>query len=345
VSAVYTGGVPVAEVVRSGFVESRHHGSVVVLDPHGRVVVAQGDVRGPIFPRSSNKPMQAVGMLRAGLDLPDPADLALVTASHSGEPRHVERVRSLLRRGGLSEADLRCPPDLPLSEAARHLVLRRGGDPARVLMNCSGKHTGMLLTCVANGWSTEDYLRPDHPVQAACLRTIAELAGEPVSAVGVDGCGAPLAAISLTGLARAYLRCVQAAPGEPGRRVADAMRSEPELVSGTGREDALMMRAIDGLLTKTGAEGVFAVAAPTLGAIALKVDDGAMRAARPVLAASLRRLGVPFVAGDEADNMLTGFAKTPVLGGGSPVGSVSATASLLDALATDNSERAHASYS
>jgi L-asparaginase II len=345
VSAVYAGGVPVAEVVRSGFVESRHRGSVVVLDPAGRVVVAQGDAHGLIFPRSSNKPMQAVAMLRAGLDLPDPADLALITASHSGEPRHVERVRSLLRRGGLSESDLRCPPDLPLSEAARHLVLRRGGRAARVLMNCSGKHTGMLLTCVANGWSTEDYLRPDHPVQAACARAIAELAGEPVATVGVDGCGAPVAAISLTGLARAYLRCVQAKPGEPARRVADAMRGEPELVSGTGREDALMMRAVAGLLTKTGAEGVFAVAAPTLGAIALKVDDGAMRAARPVLAATLRRIGVLAPTGSEADEVLTGFAQTPVLGGGSPVGSVRATASFLDALAVDRSEPAHASSS
>ena len=160
------------------------------------------------------------------------------------------------------------------------------------------------MTCVANGWSTEDYLRPDHPVQRACAAAIADLAGEPVAAVGVDGCGAPVAAISLTGLARAFLRCVQAGPGDPARRVADAMRDDPELVSGTGREDALLMRAIPGLLTKTGAEGVFAVAAPGLGAIALKIDDGAMRAARPILAAALSRLGVAAPTGGEAEAVL-----------------------------------------
>ena len=340
-NAPYQGGAPVAEVVRSGFVESRHRGSVVVLDASGQTRVAIGDVAGPVFPRSSNKPMQAVAMLRAGLSLPDPADLALVTASHSGELRHVERVKALLRRGGLTESDLRCPPDMPLSEVARNVRLRRGGEPARVLMNCSGKHAGMLLTCVANGWSTEDYLSPDHPLQKACVAAIADLAAEPVAELGVDGCGAPVAAISLTGLARAYLRCVSADQEDPARQVADAMRAEPELVSGTGREDALMMRACPELMTKTGAEGVFAVAAPGRGAIALKIDDGAMRAARPVLAAGLRLLGFSDESEGEAGQVLAAFAQTPVLGGGSPVGSVRATASLLDAL----SERAHASAS
>jgi L-asparaginase II len=341
VTATYAGGAPLAEVVRSGFVESRHRGSVVVLDAAGHTVVAIGDVVAPVFPRSSNKPMQATAMLRAGLSLPDPADLALVAASHSGELRHVERVRSLLRRAGLTEADLRCPPDLPLSEVARGVILRRGGTPARVMMNCSGKHAGMLLTCVANGWSTEDYLSPDHPMQKACVAAIADLAGEPVTALGVDGCGAVVAAISLTGLARAFLSCVSADRSQPNRQVADAMRAEPELVSGIGREDALLMRAFPGLLTKTGAEGMFAVAAPGRGALALKIDDGAMRAARPVLAAGLRMLGFSDESAGEAGQVLTAFAQTPVLGGGSPVGWVRATASLLDAL----SERAHASAS
>jgi L-asparaginase II len=334
----------VAEVVRSGFVESRHRGSVVVLDAAGRVRVAVGDVLAPVFPRSANKPMQAVAMLRAGLSLPDPADLAVVAASHSGEPRHVERVRSLLNRGGLTEADLGCPPDLPLSEAARADVLRGGGGPARVRMNCSGKHAGMLLTCVTNGWSTKDYLRWDHPVQEACCGGVADLAGEPVAALGVDGCGAAVAAISLTGLARAFLRCVHADVGDPARHVADAMRAEPELVSGTGREDALMMRAFPRLLTKGGAEGMFAVAAPGGGAMALKIDDGAIRAARPVLAAGLRLLGLPETT-REAELVLTAFAQTPVLGAGSPVGSVRATASLLDALGDRRGEAGHASNS
>jgi len=184
-----------------------------------------GIVDEPMFPRSSNKPMQAVAMLRSGLSLPDPADLALVAASHDAEPFHVERVRSLLHGHGLSEADLRCPADLPLSDTARVAVLRDGGGPSPVLMNCSGKHTGMLLTCLAAGWSTSDYTDPGHPLQKACRHAVEDLSGEWVDAVGVDGCGAPVMAISLSGLARAFLAVVSAEPGTARRSVADAMRT------------------------------------------------------------------------------------------------------------------------
>ncbi len=314
----YAGGVPVADVVRSGFVEGRHHGSVAVLDAGGALLAALGDPHGAMFPRSANKPMQAVGMVRAGLRLADPADLALVAASHSGEPFHIERVRAMLRRADLTEADLRCPPELPIGESAREAVLRAGGGPAPVLMNCSGKHTGMLLTCRAAGWSIEDYVALDHPLQKACRAAIEDLSAESTAAVGVDGCGAPVFAISLTGLARAFLRIVSAEPGTPERAVADAMRAHPELVSGTGADDARLMRAVPGLLSKGGAEGVVAVALPGIGAVALKIDDGAMRARLPVLVAALRRLGVD---GPEVD----GLAEFPLLGGGVRVGSVRAT--------------------
>jgi L-asparaginase II len=150
---VYAGGVPVAEVIRSGFVEGRHHGSVVVLDGTGAVVDAAGDVTAPVFPRSSNKPLQAVGMLRIGLRLADAADLAVVCASHWGEEHHLARVRAMLRSAGLEESALRCPPALPLDDAARAAVLAAGGGPSRIQMNCSGKHAGMLLTCLAAGRS------------------------------------------------------------------------------------------------------------------------------------------------------------------------------------------------
>src|SRR5262245_54240769 len=142
---VYVGGEPLAEVVRSGFVESRHTGSVVVLGADGEVVAWAGDVVGAVFPRSSNKPLQAVAMLRAGLALP-PDQLALVCASHRGEPAHVSLVRRMLRDGGLDESALACPPDYPLGETARDEVVRAGGERSRVLMNCSGKHAGMLRT-------------------------------------------------------------------------------------------------------------------------------------------------------------------------------------------------------
>jgi L-asparaginase II len=312
---LYQGGVPLAEVVRSGFVEGRHHGSVAVLDAGGSLVAGAGDAYGPIFPRSSNKPMQAVAMLRSGLRLADPADLALVAASHDAEPSHVDRVRAMLASGGLSEADLRCPPDLPLSPSAREAVLRDGGGPSPVLMNCSGKHAGMLLTCLAAGWSIEDYLDPGHPLQKACLSTVEELAEEQVAAIGVDGCGAPVMAISLAGLARAFLALVSANPGTPPRTVADAMRAHPDLVSGPARDDARIMWGVSGLLSKVGAEGVLAVAVPDIGAVAVKIDDGAERARMPAMVPALRLLGVDAP-------VLSELVETPVLGGGRPVGSV-----------------------
>ena len=312
---MYLGGPVIAEAVRSGFVESQHHGSVAVLDASGALVASAGDVHGAIFPRSANKPMQATGMLRAGLRPADAADLALISASHFGEPFHVDRVRAMLGRAGLSEDDLRCPPDLPLSEPARAAVLRAGGGPARVQMNCSGKHAGMLLTCVVAGWPIEGYRSLDHPLQKALRSAVEDLSGTSVEAVGVDGCGAPVFALSLVGLARAFLRLVSASPGSLEREVADAMRAHPELVSGTLADDARLMHGVPGLLSKGGAEGVVAVALPGAGAVALKVDDGASRARMPVLAAALRRLGVDAPVLAELDVY-------PLLGDGEPVGAV-----------------------
>ena len=311
----YAGGVVLAEVVRSGFAESWHRGSVAVVDASGALTASVGDPHGAIFPRSSNKPLQAVAMLRSGLALTNPADLALVAASHAGEPYHVARVRAMLASGGLTEADLGCPADLPLDETSRDDLLRHGGDRGPVFMNCSGKHTGMLLTCRAADWSLSDYLSADHPLQRACRAAIEDLAGEPVAAVGVDGCGAPVMAISLVGLARAFARVVAAPAGSPERLVGDAMRAHPDLVSGTGREDLVLMRGIPGLLSKSGAEGVFAAAIPGVGAVALKIDDGHQRARMPVLVAALRDLGLAAPVLDE-------LASPKVLGGGKSVGSV-----------------------
>ncbi|RKN17195.1 asparaginase [Micromonospora musae] len=311
----YEGGAPLAEVVRSEFVEGVHRGSVVVLDVSGATVAGAGDVTSPIFPRSSSKPMQAIGMLRAGLSLGDPADLALVSASHAGEDFHLERVAGLLARAGLDESALHCPPDLPAGEEARQVVLRSGGGPTRIQMNCSGKHSGMLLTCRAAGWPLDGYWRPEHPLQQRLRESIEEFTGEEVAAVGVDGCGAPVLAVSLTGLAGAFLRLVSAEAGSLPRTVADAMRAYPELVGGTQADDTRLMRGIPGLLAKVGAEGVIAAALPGVGAVALKIDDGAARARMPVLVSALRRLGV------EAP-VLTEYAEVPLFGGGVPVGAV-----------------------
>ncbi len=190
--------VVIAEIVRSGFVEGHHYGSWVVLDRDGSVLAAAGDVESPMLPRSCNKPLQALGMLEAGLSL-DGELLALACASHSGEDFHVEGVRRILAGAGLTEDALQTPADWPLDDETRETLIRRGESKASILMNCSGKHAAMLATCVANGWPTSSYLAADHPLQRAIAETFARSTGEPVEHVAVDGCGAPLLSTSLTG--------------------------------------------------------------------------------------------------------------------------------------------------
>jgi L-asparaginase II len=302
------------EVVRSGFVESVHAGSAVVLAPSGQVLAAAGDPDAPMLPRSANKPLQLVGMLRAGLVLPAP-DLAVCASSHSGEPTHVRRVLDLLAGAGIPPTALVCPPALPLDEAAAAAIVRAGGRPERVTMNCSGKHTAMLLTCAANGWPVAGYAEPDHPVQVAIRAAVEDLAGQPVTAVAVDGCGAPLFGLSLAGLARAFARLVAASPATPERTVADAMRAHPDLVGGTGRDVTVLMAGAPGVLAKDGAEGVFAAATADGAGVAVKIADGTGRARTPLLVGALRRAGVHAAVLDE-------LAEAPVLGGGHPVGSI-----------------------
>ena len=301
-------------VYRSGFHEGSHYGSVVVTGPTGMVVHQRGDVQSPVFPRSSNKPFQAVAMLAVGARLHG-ADLALAAASHSGEPMHVERVEAMLARVGLSEDDLLCPPALPMNDAARNAALAAGERPRRRYMNCSGKHAGMLAACVAQGWPIEDYVNPDHPLQRSVADTVVRLSDEAPSAVGIDGCGAPLFAIPLEALARAFGRVAAAPPGTPERRVADAMRAHPEMVGGTGRDDTLLMQAHPELLVKGGAEGVHCAALPDGRCVAVKITDGGDRARMPVLVEGLRHLGL-------ASGLLDELAVGSVLGGGRAVGTV-----------------------
>lgn len=321
-SASYRGGEPVAQVVRSGFAESLHRGSVAVTDPAGSLAAAIGDAASPVFPRSSNKPMQALAMLRAGWEPRSEADLAIASASHRGEPFHIERVRSVLAGAGLTEDHLQCPPDLPGNLDARNAVVAlEGPEPKRVYMNCSGKHAGMLAACAAAGWDTATYRDPEHPLQRLIVETVEDLTGETVDHIGVDGCGAPVLAVSLHGIARAFARFVEAPEGTSERRVADAMRAHPHLIDGTRGADQRSMAAVPGLLAKGGAEGFHVVAAPGVGAVAVKIDDGGGRASMPVALRALTTiagLDVPQAAKPEID-ALTG---PEILGGGRPVGRV-----------------------
>jgi L-asparaginase II len=316
-----TAPVELVHVRRSGLHEGTHYGSVVITAADGSVEFARGDVTTPMFPRSSNKPFQAVAMLAGGADLHD-ADLALAAASHSGEPMHVDRVFAMLDRAGLTEDDLGCPPALPLNEAAREAAVLAGTRARRVFMNCSGKHAGMLLACRAAGWSTTDYLDPAHPLQRQVVENVARLCREEPAAVGIDGCGAPLFAVSLTALARGFGAAAVAAADSAERRVTDAMRAFPEMVGGTGRDDTRLMRALPGLLAKGGAEGVHCAALPDGRCVALKITDGGDRARMPVLVEALRAMGVT-PGTPQAAALLDEFAVGQVMGGGEPVGTVS----------------------
>ena len=306
--------VELVRVIRSGFHEGSHYGAVVVIDVDGSVLHAVGAVGRPVLPRSSSKPFQAVAMLAAGAQLTG-ADLALSAASHSGEPIHTSRVADMLARSWLTEDDLGCPPALPMYEPARNEVLAAGGKPRRIYMNCSGKHAGMLMSCVAQGWDTAGYLDPAHPLQVSVAEHITRLADEAPSWIGVDGCGAPLFALTLTALARAFGRVNAAAADSPERVVAEAMRSYPEMVGGTGREDTRLMQAHPGLLVKGGAEGVHCAALADGRTVAVKITDGGDRARMPVLVAGLRQLGL---RSELLDELGTGV----VSGGGRQVGTV-----------------------
>ena len=320
--------VPVAEIVRSGFVEGHHYGSVVALDADGSVAWSVGDVESPILPRSCNKPVQALGMVRAGLDLP-PDLLALACASHSGEPFHIEGVRRILASVGLSEADLQTPADYPLDDAAREQVIRDGGSKAPVLMNCSGKHAAMLATCMANGWPIATYRDADHPLQQALATTFAELTGEAIAVTAVDGCGAPLFSASLVGLARAFgsLALGVDGAGSPDptcARISEAIRRHPAYVSGTTRDERALLTAIPGAIGKAGAECCYVVALADGRSFALKADDGAARVRPVLMAEALRRAtGLLDDPGVDADAALrTGVLE--LLGGGVPVGEIRA---------------------
>jgi L-asparaginase II len=304
-----------AVVERSGFVESRHFGTLVALSADGSVAVALGDPEAAILPRSTTKPWQAVGCRAAGLTL-STVGTALSAGSHTGEDRHVAEVQAILAAAGLSEKDLQCVPDWPEDEKTRHRLIRAGEAPSRVRMNCSGKHAAMLAASVVNGWSTEDYLSPDHPVQKEIRARLEEAAG-PVEHVAVDGCGAPLFSTTVGGLARAARALILAPPNTPENAVAEAMRAEPEYVGGTGHQNTEFMRLVPGTICKGGAEGVLMAAATTGQSVAMKIVDGSPRATTVLALAVLAALGV-----DTTSATRLAESESQILGGGKPVGKI-----------------------
>ncbi len=312
--------VPVAIASRNGFDESVHFGALVVLGADGDIEFALGDPTVVIYPRSSNKPMQAVAMVRAGLHV-DPSLLALVCASHDGTPVHLDAARRILSSAGLDESALANTPSYPLDAVSAREVIRRDGGATALQMNCSGKHSGMVATCVHNQWPHDSsYLDVHHPLQQAITATIEELAGETVAHIGVDGCGAPAHAMSLISLARCFRSIANGTAGAAGDDVYSAMVTHPEMVGGNGRDVTQFMRHVPGLMAKDGADGVFAAALADGRAIALKIADGGDRARPPVMLAALDHLGL-------ATDELAAAVSRPVMGHGRAVGTVRAVLS------------------
>jgi len=303
-----------AHYVRGGFVESAHRASVVATAPGGEHLLALGAVDDPVFPRSSNKPVQTLAMVRAGLRMPA-HHLAIASASHSGEDFHLTAVREMLASVGLTEGALQNTPDYPVNDDAREAVLRSGGGKLPITQNCSGKHAAMLATCVVNGWDTATYRDPSHPLQQAIAATLAELTGDEITSTAVDGCGAPVMAVTLAGLARAFGAMASAPAGTHEAEVADAIRANPAYLGGTGRDVTALVEHTPGLIAKDGAESVYAVGLADGRGVALKVADGYPRAKPVILAAALRRLGVESPA-------LAQLEHSPVLGHGEPVGAI-----------------------
>ena len=290
-----TAAVELARVERGGFVESRHAGAAIVVNPDGQVTERIGDTDARILPRSSLKPIQALACLAAGAQL-EGETLALATASHTGTDRHVAVVRDMLDAAGLDERSLQCPPAWPSDTTTRDALVRAGGEPERLRMNCSGKHAAMLAACVAQGWDLATYLDPEHPLQVQIRELVERLTGERVQASVVDGCGAPVFALTLSGLAKAAHRIGGSSERSPfalhrnAAALVAAVRRHPWTIDGPGRADTITIEQT-GVFAKGGAEGVMIMVAPDGTTAALKMLDGSARASSIVALRLLERAG------------------------------------------------------
>ena len=307
---------PMAVVSRSGVDESVHFGALVALEKNGDIAFTVGDAHAHVFPRSSTKPIQALAMVRNGLDLPVER-LALVCSSHNGEAIHQQTALAILASVGLDETALANTASHPSHAGSAREAIRAGVPPSALQMGCSGKHSGMLATCVINGWPVQGYLEQDHPLQVAITRTVADVTGHEAFAIGIDGCGAPAHVVELVGLARAMRAMAVGEAGESGSRIFAAMSQFPHLVGGSGRDVTKIVSGIPGLFAKDGADAVYAAAMSDGRAVALKMSDGYGRGTPTVLLAALKKLGVD-VSGVDASVVET------VSGHGKPVGTVRA---------------------
>ena len=293
--------VPIAISTRGGIAENVHYGSLAVVDAQGKLVASVGDVQTPLFTRSALKPFQAMPLIAQTCDrygLGD-ADIALLCASHSGEPMHVERAAALLAKIGAGESSLACGSHVPFFFSTNGVTPEPGARFTSLHHNCSGKHTGMLLLAHALGAQHIGYLDTSHPVQQEIARSVSHFSGVPVDRLvrGTDGCSAPNYALPLRSLAHAFARLTRDEPdpvyGTAPQRIARAMSRHPELVSGQGRNDLALMRAGRGdWVSKVGADGVQVLASFSRGiGIAAKVSDGLLPPLMVAFVSAMEQLG------------------------------------------------------
>lgn len=341
------------EVTRGDRVESVHRGSIAVAAPDGSLVASVGDPGQFAFARSSAKPFQLAPFVVSGhfdgYRLGTEA-LAIMSASHSGEDRHVRLVQEILRGAGLTSAVLQNQVHPPFDVETAHRLIRDREQPTALRGNCSGKHAAMILFAKAAGWPIETYWQPDHPVQRLAGETISALSDTPIEemAAATDGCGVVTFGMPIRGLATAFARLADPSSVADGPlsqalyRIRDAMMAHPELVAGERRRiDTALMRAYPRLVvSKGGAEGVLAMGLPPgalppgapfgegpLG-IAVKIEDGnlARRAGDAISVAVLRQLGL---IGDPLPPALAEYAAPPIVDPrGEPAGAVRVVARL-----------------
>jgi L-asparaginase II len=292
-------------VLRGAIAESRHRVQCAVVDGRGELLAGTEDASGITSFRSSAKPFQLLPLVERGhadaLHCSD-AELAIMTASHSGSRHHLTLVRGLLDRIGRTSADLACGYHEPMDAESLEHVRRDPSLQSRIYNNCSGKHAGMLALCRAEAWPAAGYERLEHPLQQLVLQTVAECCGVVPGSIqlGVDGCSVPVFGMPLSAMARGYARLAVAMSGGGDvraralQRIGRAMVAEPVVVEGVGRLATDLMLATDGrIVAKSGAEGLLLVAEPATGrGIAIKCEDGAMRALGPAAVDLLSALGV-----------------------------------------------------
>lgn len=302
-----------AASVRSGLVETYHEGALAVCDPHGNLIAYSGDIDRPFFIRSASKPFQAFVSQESGADL-STLELAVASSSHRGHPVQIALVNQILAGGDLTEDDLRCPPAWPSDrEAERRLVGSEG--PRRIWHNCSGKHSGFLRACRGSGWTTADYLSPDHPLQMRVVELITEVGGYDPLPVGVDGCGAPVHRTTVRAMARMY---AVLATDSRFENVYTAMHRYPSLIAGNGAADSTIATCLDAV-AKGGAQGNLGVAVKAGYGMAVKTWDGLPQIPAVGMVAALDQMGL---LTNTARERLEKVGRPVVRGGGEVVGAI-----------------------